>query len=165
MPDELKKVYSICEKILRKRNSLRLEITEQEAWENSTVVNLEIGSNGEPKITSMAIFSKELLDKLYDEFFDFKEQFTIRKLDQMSLYGRRIASYNRSLDEYNKTLLKGQRKKNRLNENNVRKIIMLLQYKTFDELVKEKIISRRSKYNHLSYLKKIGIEKNSFPVV
>jgi hypothetical protein len=80
----------------------------------------------------------------------------------MSVYGR-IASYHRSMDEYNKTLSPGLKKKNRLNENNVRRIIMLLQYKTFDELVKEGIISKRSKYNYLSKLKKIGIAKNSFP--
>ena len=99
--------------------------------------------------------------KLFDEFIDFKEQFTIRKLDQMSVIGRKIESYNRMIDDYNKALLPGQNRKNRLNENNARKIFMLLQYKTVDELVKEAVISKRSKYNYLKIIMTIGIHKNT----
>lgn len=107
------------------------------------------------------MFSEELLIKLFDEFFDFKEQFTIRKLDQISVIGRKTASYNRMMDELNKSLLKGEKKRSYLNENRIKMIVMLMQNNTVDELVKEGVISPRSKYNYLRTIRIIGINKNA----
>jgi hypothetical protein len=161
LPREQKRLYQVTEKILRKRNSFRLEITEQEKWENSSIKTLQVGTNGEPKITSMALFSRDLLGLLFEEFIDFKEQLTIRKLDKLSIIGRNIASYNRMVEDYNRSLPKGRKKRSLLNEKNIKKIIKLMQHNTIDELVKEGVISKRSKYNYLQIVKKIGIGKNA----
>ena len=42
-------------------------------------------------------------------------------------------------------------------------ILMLLQNNTLDELIREEVISKRSKYNYINLLNKIGISKNYVP--
>jgi len=65
------------------------------------------------------------------------------------------------MDEFNKSLKLSDKRKSLLNEKRVKLIIKLMQNNTVDELVKDGVISKRSKYNYLNIIRAIGIDKNA----
>jgi len=55
-------------------------------------------------------------------------------------------------------------RKSRINETYINSILLLLQSYSFDELIKNKITSQRTKYSYTNVLKKIGLSKNHLAV-
>ncbi len=105
-----------------------------------------------------ALFSKELLDELFKVFLDFKKQFEINSLDKFTDTNKRVINYNKWVEQYNANLPKGSKEReNNINLNHINKVLMLMQHHTFDEMVQLGIIAKRTKYNYIENLKKIGL--------
>ncbi|TRX72581.1 phage/plasmid replication protein [Carboxylicivirga sp. M1479] len=156
------KAYS---KILNRSNTFRLAITETDRRENESLNACLRDNKGNFEPPKAALFTKELLNEMFKVFLNFKEEFRISSMDKFTDTTKRVIAYNSDVEKYNKNLPKGSKeRKTRISETYINGILMLLQTHSFDELVRLKIISARTKYNYIKALDKIGLSKNHLAV-
>lgn len=72
-----------------------------------------------------------------------------------------MIQYNREIEKYNSNIEDPAERKTRINETLANQILFNIQYHSLDEMVRLRLISRRTKYNYLQVLEKLGIGKNT----
>ncbi|WP_430814640.1 phage/plasmid replication domain-containing protein [Carboxylicivirga sp. RSCT41] len=165
LPKLVKSNSKLYESILNKRNSFRLQITPQEKDENAFLEYCGKDEKGKLMIPKTALFSKELLDEMFKVFVDFKDQFRIESLEKFTDVTKRVINYNRDVEKFNKDIPADSKlRKKRINQTYINSILLHLQSYSFDELVDNKIISRRTKYYYIKALEAIGLSKNHLAV-
>lgn len=161
LPEEKKDAYHQYEAILNKRNSFRLEISEEDQKGNSNIENIYFKAKYNPVIPLNALFSRELLHEMFKIFLGFMEEFELKKLDKYEDNIQKVILYNREVERINSTIEDPKQHKKRINETLANQILFYLQYHTLDEMVQLKLISRRTKYNYLKLLERLEISKNT----
>ena len=163
---EKKKNHKLYKSIMSKTVSFRLKVSEQTQKANSTVQGMQYSKKYGASLPLEARFSRMLLDEMFKDFNSFLNQFKVEVKENVTNAGKRVAQYNHDIEMYNKYRAGGvlEKTKSKLNPNKMRQIIMLLQTRSFDELVKEGAISRATKYNYKNALEKIGLKPNQLAV-
>ncbi len=161
LPKEKKDAYYQYEAILNKRNSFRLEISDEDQKGNLTIQDIYFKRNYSPVIPEKALFSRELLHEMFKVFTSFMEEFELKKLDKYEDNIQKVILYNREVEKHNSTIDDPKHHKKRINESKMNQILFYLQYHTLDEMVQLKLISRRTKYNYIKELEKLEISKNT----
>lgn len=161
LPKEKKDIYRQYDAILNKRNSFRLEISEKDKKENSTIENIYFKADYNPVIPVNALFSPELLHEMFKIFLKFMDEFEIKKLDKFEDTTKKVIQYNREIEKYNSNIEDPADRKTRINETLANQILFNIQHHSLDEMVRLRLISRRTKYNYLQVLEKLGIGKNT----
>nr|WP_321407874.1 phage/plasmid replication protein [uncultured Carboxylicivirga sp.] len=165
LPPEKKVYHKTYSKIINRTNSFRLAISEEDEVKNTSLNACLVDNKGIFKPPTMALFTRELLDEMFNVFLNFKEEFRISSLDKFTDTTKRVIAYNKDVEKYNNSLPEGSKdRKTRISETYINSILMLLQSHSFDELVQLKIISARTKYNYINALDKIGLSKNHLAV-
>ena len=161
LPKTLKDSYYQYDAIINKRNSFRLDISEDEKKRNTTIENVTFKSNQNPTIPLNALFTRELLHEMFKVFLKFMDEFEIKKLDKFEDNTQKVIQYNMKIEKYNSTIEDPNERKTKINESLANQILFNIQYHSLDEMVRLRLISRRTKYNYLKLLEKLGIEKNT----
>ncbi len=161
VPAFQKRNSRLYESIMNKRNSFRLRITQEDMDANELLAWCDKDDSGRPLPPKVARFSEKLLYEMFEVFKEFMKEFEIKTLDRFSDTQQRVIQYNQKVDDWNKQCIDGiDKKKSKINATYINSILLLMEQYSFDELVKNKIISRRTKYNYIKALEKIGIDKN-----
>ena len=161
LPKEKKDAFFQYEGILNKRNSFRLEISEEDQKGNTTIENIYFKANYNPVIPLNALFYRELLHEMFKIFMSFMEEFQLKKLDKYEDNIQKVILYNREVDRLNSSIEDPKQHKKRINETLANQILFNLQHHSLDEMVQLRLISRRTKYNYLKVLEKLNISKNT----
>ncbi len=90
------------------------------------------------------------------------DEFEIKKLDKFEDNTQKVIQYNREIEKYNSNIEDPAERKTRINETLANQILFNIQYHSLDDMVRLRMISRRTKYNHLQVLEKLGIVKIQF---
>ncbi len=146
------RTYKDFESIMSQRMKFMLRLPESDHKDNETIRFFDRDSRGNPKIARHAMFSKDLFQILASEFVDFMEQFQVNdelKFEEIDL---KIMEYNQEVDEWNR---QSEEKKQKVCEERVKRILLMLKHHSLDELVRLGAISRRTKYNFKGDIEKI----------
>jgi len=162
LPKEKKDLFFQYEAILNKRNSFKLEISPEDKKGNATIEDICFRENYNPVIPSNALFSRELLHEMFKIFLKFMDEFEIKKLDKFEDTTQKVIQYNIQIEKYNESIEDPNKRKTRINETLANQILFNIQHHSLDEMVRLKLISRRTKYNYFKVLEKLGIGKNNF---
>jgi len=130
-------------------------ISDQPASEVGNLVNYK------PVIPINALFTRELLHEMFKIFLKFMDEFEIKKLDKFEDTTKKVIQYNREIEKYNSNIEDPADRKTRINETLANQILFNIQHHSLDEMVRLRLISRRTKYNYLQVLEKLGIGKNT----
>jgi hypothetical protein len=160
LPQPKKTNHEIYESIINQRVSFRLEIDQETIEDNKTLSNLKLDKSGRPIVPKRTVFDDRVFNYLVREFMDFMEQFKINSKEKFNNYQQKILDYNSKIEQWN--YFNPDKKKQRISESRVNKVLLLLQHHTIDELVDLKVISRRTKYNFLKDLERLEINNNGF---
>jgi len=163
---EKKKNHKLYKSIMSKSVSFRLKVSEETKKANSTIEGMRYSKKYEASLPLETRFSRMLLDEMFKDFNSFLKQFKVEVQENVTNAGKRVAQYNQDIEMYNTFYADGlkDKTKSKMNPNKMRQIIMLLQTRSFDELVKEGAISRATKYNYKNALEKIGLKPNQLAV-
>lgn len=163
---EKKRNHKLYKSIMNKTVSFRLKVSEETKKANSTIQGMKFSKKYEASLPLETMFSRLLLDEMFKDFNSFINQFKVEVKENVTNAGKRVAQYNNNIDSFNKHVADGfiDMPKSKINPNKARQVIMLLQTNSFDELVKNGVISRATKYNYINMLKKIGLKPNQLAV-
>ncbi len=160
LPKEKKRNHRLYKSIMNKRISFRLKVSNDTKKANSSLEGMKFSRKFTASLPQETNFSRLLLDEMFKEFNKFLKQFKVEVRVNVSNAGKRVAKYNQDIELFNKYYADGvwDMPKSKINPNKARQIIMLLQTNTLDELVKNGVISRATKYNYIKMLKNIGLK-------
>lgn len=160
IPQSKRKNHKLYESIINQRVSFRLEIDQETIQDNKTLSNLKLDKPGRAAVPKRTVFDDRVFNYLVREFLDFMEQFKINSKEKFNDYQKKIMDYNFKIEQWN--YFNPGKKKKRISESRVNKVLLLLQHHTIDELVDLKVISKRTKYNFLKDLERLEINNNGF---
>ncbi len=163
---EKKRNHQLYKSIMSKSVSFRLKVSENTKQSNSTIQGMQFSKKYGASLPLEARFSRLLLDEMFKEFNSFLNQFKVEVKENVTNAGKRVAQYNSDVEDFNKYVADGfiDKEKSKINPKKINQIIFLLQTKSLDELVKNGIISRSTKYNYINKLKEIGLKANQLAV-
>ncbi|MBV5316057.1 MAG: hypothetical protein JZU47_22350 [Prolixibacteraceae bacterium] len=163
---EKKANHKLYKSIMSKTVSFRLKVSEETKKANSTIHGMKFSKKHEASLPLETRFSRALLDEMFKMFNSFLKQFKVEVKENVSNAGKRVAQYNNNIDSFNMYVADGviDKVKSKINPNKVRQVIMLLQTNSLDELEKNGVISRATKYNYINMLKHIGLKPNQLAV-
>ena len=98
---------------------------------------------------------------MFKIFLKFMNEFEIKKLDKFEDTTQKVIQYNRQIEKHNESIEDPDQRKTRINKTLANQILFNIQYHSLDEMARLRWISRRTKYNYLKVLEKIGIGKNT----
>lgn len=163
---EKKANHKLYKSIMSKTVSFRLKVSEETKKANSSIQGMKFSKRYEASLPLETKFSRLLLDEMFKEFNSFLRQFKVEVKENVTNTGKRVAQYNQNIDSFNKYVADGviDKIKSKINPNKARQVIMLLQTNSLDELEKNGVISRATKYNYIKMLKQIGLKPNQLAV-
>lgn len=166
LSDTKKKNHKLYKSIMSKTVSFRMKVSEDTKKANSTIDGMKYTKKYTASLPLETNFSRSLLDEMFNEFNSFLKQFKVEVKENVTNAGKRVAQYNQDVDAFNKYMADGiiDKVKSKINPNKARQVIMLLKTHSFDELVKNGVISRATKYNYINMLKKIGLKPNQLAI-
>jgi len=133
LPQPQRKNHKIYESIMNQRVSFRLEIDKETIEDNKTLSNLKLDKSGKPIVPKRTIFDDRVFNHLVREFLDFMEQYKINSKEKYNNYQQKIIDYNSKVEQWN--YFNPDKKKQKISESRVNKILLLLQHHTIDELL------------------------------
>lgn len=166
LSNEKKINYKIYKSIMNKTVSFRLKVSEDTKKANSTIQGMKYSKNYGASLPLETRFSRLLLDDMFKYFNSFLRQFKVEVKENVSNAGKRVAQYNQDVEAFNQYIADDviDKAKSKINPTKINQIILLLQTNSLDELVKNRIISRATKYNYINKLKEIGLKANQLAV-
>lgn len=163
---ERKRNHKLYKSIINKTVSFRLKVDEKTKRANASLENMKFHRDFTVSLPLETLFSRMLLNEMFKEFNSFLKQFKVEVLINLNDAGNRVAQYNKDVELFNKHMADGyiDLPKAKINKNKINQIILLLRTNSLDELVKQKVISRATKYNYMNVLKRLNLGVNQLAV-
>lgn len=163
---ERKGNHKLFNSIINKTVSFRLKVDEKTKKANASLENMQFSRVYNAALPQETLFSRMLLNEMFNEFNSFLRQFKVEVLINLNDAGNRVAQYNKDVELFNKHMADGiiDKPKAKINKNKINQIILLLRTNSLDELVKQKVISRATKYNYMNVLKHLKLGVNQLAV-
>ena len=166
LPKERKRNHKLYKSIMNKTVSFRLKVDDKTKRANASLEKMQFSKDYQASLPHETYFSRMLLNEMFREFNSFLKQFKVEVLINLNDAGNRVAQYNKDVEWFNEHWADGHidKPKSKINRNKINQIILLLRTNSLDELVKQKIISRATKYNYIKVLKQLKLGVNQLAV-